>query len=234
MAARSRPKRVRRRQYLASGHLIVAKAAPYLVERVADLRVPDDALTPVERTVRGWRAEILEDLGGDTVSAAKRAILDAAVGSKIILSSLDAFLFQLASSGRGLVNRRGRYAYRIVHDRLRVADSLVKQLATLGLDRVERPPLDLGTYLSATPRGCSTRSRSSGGPSSVARPTRSRSGRASSSPPTRAGLRPSAGSGPGSRSSTSWASTGTPRGIPRTSRCSGPCGPRWRQPAAGS
>jgi hypothetical protein len=156
MTAQPRRKRVRRRPYLASGHLIVAKAAPYLVERVADLRVPDDALTPVERTVRGWRAEILEDLGGDTVSAAKRAILDAAVGSKIILSSLDSFLFQLASSGRGMVNRRARYAFRIVNDRMRVADSLVKQLATLGLDRVERPPLDLAAYLTQRQPAAST------------------------------------------------------------------------------
>jgi hypothetical protein len=63
------------------------------------------------------------------------------------LSSLDAFLFQLASSGRGMVNRRARHAFPIVHDRMRVADSLVKQLATLGLDRVERPPVDLSQYL---------------------------------------------------------------------------------------
>ena len=47
-----------------------------------------------------------------------------------------------------MVNRRGRYAYRIVNDRMRVSDSLVKQLAALGLERVERPPVDLGTYLS--------------------------------------------------------------------------------------
>jgi hypothetical protein len=149
MAARPRRKRVRRRPYLASGHLIVTKALPFLVERVTDPAVPETALSPLERTVRGWRDEILEDLGGDTVSAAKRAVLDAAVGSKIVLSSLDAFLFQLASSGQGLVNRRGRFAYRIVNDRMRVADSLTRQLQTLGLDRIERPPVDLGTYLSA-------------------------------------------------------------------------------------
>ena len=106
--------------------------------------------------MRGWRDEILEDLGGDTVSAAKRAILDAAVGSKIILSRLDSFLFELAGSGRGMVNRRGRYAYRIVNDRMRVSDSLVKQLAALGLDRVERPPVDLGTYLSQRRSSAST------------------------------------------------------------------------------
>jgi hypothetical protein len=147
MTAQPRRKRVRRRPYLASGHLIVAKALPFLVERVTDPAVPETALSPLERTVRGWRDEILEDLGGDTVSAARRTVLDAAVGSKIVLSSLDAFLFQLASSGRGMVNRRARHAFPIVHDRMRVADSLVKQLATLGLDRVERPPVDLSQYL---------------------------------------------------------------------------------------
>jgi hypothetical protein len=142
----ARPRRDAR-PYHRSGEHIITKALPFLVERVGDATAPDHALTPLERTVRGWRAEILDDLGGDTVSAAKRAVLDAAVGSKIILSSLDAFLFQLASSGQGMVNRRGRYAYRIVSDRMRVADSLVKQLSTLGLDRVERPAIDLTTYL---------------------------------------------------------------------------------------
>jgi hypothetical protein len=102
MAAQPRRKRVRRRPYLASGHFIVTKALPFPVERVADPAVPETALSPLERTVRGWRDEILEDLGGDTVSAARRTVLDAAIGSKIILSSLDAFLFQLASSGQGM------------------------------------------------------------------------------------------------------------------------------------
>ncbi len=141
------PQRRAKRPYNPSGQHVVAKAVPYLVQRVTDPSVPDETLTPLERAVRGWRLEILEDLGGDAVSAAKRAVLDAAVGSKIILSSLDSFLFDLAGSGRGMVNRRGRYAYRIVNDRMRVADSLVKQLAALGLDRVERPPLDLTQYL---------------------------------------------------------------------------------------
>ena len=148
----TRPRRDAR-PYHRSGEHIVAKAMPFLVERVTDPAVPETALSPLERTVRGWRDEILEDLGGDTVSAAKRAILDAAVGSKIILFSLDAFLFTLASSGRGMVNRRARHAFRIVHERMRVADSLPKQLATLGLDRVERPPVDLTAYLAQRQAG---------------------------------------------------------------------------------
>jgi hypothetical protein len=97
----TRPRRDAR-PYQRSGEHIVAKAMPFLVERVTDPAVPETALSPLERTVRGWRDEILEDLGGDTVSAARRTVLDAAVGSKIILSSLDAFLFQLASSGQGM------------------------------------------------------------------------------------------------------------------------------------
>jgi hypothetical protein len=102
----TRPRRDAR-PYQRSGEHIVAKAMPFLVECVTDPAVPETALSPLERTVRGWRDEILEDLGGDTVSAAKRAVLDAAVGSKIVLSSLDAFLFKLASGGRGMVNAAG-------------------------------------------------------------------------------------------------------------------------------
>jgi hypothetical protein len=59
------------RPYDRSGEHIVAKALPPLVERVTDPAVPETALSPLERTVRGWRDEILEDLGGDTISATK-------------------------------------------------------------------------------------------------------------------------------------------------------------------
>jgi hypothetical protein len=126
---------------------IIRRALPYLTERVADPAIPDARLTPLERTVRAWRLEVLADLGGDAASAATRALLDATVGTKLILSSLDAFLFHLATADQGMVNRRGRFAFRIVHDRMRVADSFTRQLQALGLDRVERPPIDLTQYL---------------------------------------------------------------------------------------
>ena len=73
--------------------------------------------------------------------------MEAALGTKIVLDSLHRYLFELAGLG-GLVNRRNRRAYSIVADRQRVADSLTRQLAAVGLDRVERPPVDLGTYVS--------------------------------------------------------------------------------------
>jgi hypothetical protein len=66
----TRPRRAAR-PYHRSGEHFVAKALPLLVERVTDPAVPETALSPLERTVRGWRDEILEDLGGDTVSATK-------------------------------------------------------------------------------------------------------------------------------------------------------------------
>jgi hypothetical protein len=62
----TRPRRGAR-PYHRSGEHIVAKAVPYLVQRVADPNIPDASLTPLERTVRGWRLEILQDLGGDAV-----------------------------------------------------------------------------------------------------------------------------------------------------------------------
>jgi hypothetical protein len=125
----------------------VERALPFLVERVKDPRVADDALTPVERGARAWRGEVLRDLGGpEAVSAAKLALVEAALGTKIVLDSLDRYLFELASLD-GLANRRNRRAYSIVADRMRVADSLTRQLAAVGLDRQERPAIDLTTYL---------------------------------------------------------------------------------------
>jgi hypothetical protein len=55
----ARPRRDAR-PYHRSGEHIVAKAVPYLIQRVADPNIPDASLTPLERTVRGWRLEILQ------------------------------------------------------------------------------------------------------------------------------------------------------------------------------
>lgn len=63
-----------------------------------------------------------------------------------LLYSLDRYLGELAAQG-GLVSRKHRRAFPVVADRARLADSLVRQLAALGLERRERPPLDLGAYL---------------------------------------------------------------------------------------
>ena len=130
MTIPSRPRRNRAtREYHRTGAYPVERALPFLVERVKDPHVADAALTPVERGARAWRGEVLHDLGGpETVSAAKLALVEAALGTKIVLDSLDRYLFELASID-GLANRRNRRAYSIVADRMRVADCLTRQLA---------------------------------------------------------------------------------------------------------
>jgi hypothetical protein len=67
-----------------------------------------DLVTPEEEDSHG---QVLHDLGGpEAVSAAKRAVVNAVLGTRIMLDSLDRYLFELAAQG-GLVNRRNRRAY---------------------------------------------------------------------------------------------------------------------------
>jgi hypothetical protein len=109
--------------------------------------VADSDLSPVERSARALRQEMLEDLGGaEGVSATQRALLDASVGSLIVLQSIDAYLFRLAAQD-GLVNKRSRRAFAVVADRMRVADSLARQLTTLGLERKAKPAQDLNSLV---------------------------------------------------------------------------------------
>ena len=145
----SRPRRTGRRAYHQHGRAVVSKALPYLMERVTDPAIADGELTPVERAARTWRMEVITDLGGlEAVPAARIALLDAAVGSKVILDSLDRYVFELAAQS-GLANRRSRRVFAVVTDRMRVADSLARQLQALGLERRDPKPLDLGSYLAS-------------------------------------------------------------------------------------
>ena len=143
---KSRPKP---RPYLHSGTHTLRRALPDLLERVADNNLPSAELSPLECAAREWRQEVLADLGGaEQVAAARMALLNAAVGTWIVLASLDRYLFELANAG-GLVNRRSRHAFAIVSDRMRVADSLAKQLQTVGLDRVPAKVPTLESYVAA-------------------------------------------------------------------------------------
>jgi hypothetical protein len=135
------------RTYTKSGLHAVTRALPYLIERVVDASIPDDALTPVEQAARQWRDEVVRDLGGVTnISAARMALLNAATGSMILMSSIDAFVFRLAGEN-GLVSRKHRKVFPVIEQRMRVADSLVRQLQTIGLDRQKASPTDLNSYI---------------------------------------------------------------------------------------
>jgi hypothetical protein len=141
------------RPYHRSGRHVVKKALPYLLARVANPTIPEDALSPVELAARAWRQEVIEDLGGAAaVPATKAALLDAVTGTKVILDSLDRYVFELATED-GLVSRKYRRAFAVVLDRMRVADGLARQLQALGLERAAPSVPDLATYLAQRPRG---------------------------------------------------------------------------------
>jgi hypothetical protein len=134
-----------KRPYHRHGNGVVTKALPYLLERVADERLRDEELTPLEVAARAWRHEAEKDLGGN-LAATKRALLDAATGTVILLTSLDRYVFMLAAQD-GLVNKRSRRAFPVLDARMRLADSLTKQLGALGLERRMKPAPDLAAYI---------------------------------------------------------------------------------------
>jgi len=135
------------RPYHRSGTHSVQRALPYLLARIKCEGSEESPLTPLEEAARDWRNDVLADLGGpEAVSATKQALLDAALGTWLVLSSLDAYLLRLAEQD-GLVNKRNRRAFSIVVDRQRVADSLTKQLAALGFERVPKPPKSIEDYI---------------------------------------------------------------------------------------
>jgi hypothetical protein len=144
-AERPQDRARRPRAYHQSGRYTLTRRLPGVLERVADQTLPDTALTPLEAAARAWRRDVLTDLGGD-VPATRLALVDAAVGSWIILTSVDRYLFALAAQD-GLVNKRSRRVFAIVADRQRVADSLKGQLLAIGLERRAKPVPTLEQYL---------------------------------------------------------------------------------------
>jgi hypothetical protein len=130
----------RRRPYSRHGITRLKAAVRRLGPRVIDRR------TTLGKALAQWRADLIQDLGGpDSVSTQRAALVDLAVRSKLILDSLDAWLLAQPS----LVNKRTRSVLPIVRERQGLADGLARYLQALGLDRVQRPPIDLGLYLAS-------------------------------------------------------------------------------------
>ncbi len=73
MTPSRRPRNRSTRDYHRSGQHIVARALPYLLERVAGEKLSHDALTPLERAAREWRHKAEQDA---ELAATKRAPLD--------------------------------------------------------------------------------------------------------------------------------------------------------------
>lgn len=118
---------------------LIGRAKPHLITRVADPSTPDEALTSVERAVRVRRTELLAELG-ESPSASAVALLNALVGTMIVLDSIDAKLFELAEDP-GLVNNAGEVLH-VTEARTRVASALARQLVAFeALKPPTRKPL---------------------------------------------------------------------------------------------
>jgi hypothetical protein len=95
------------------------------------------------RTALNWRAELLEDLGGEAeVSAAQLALVDIAVRTRMYLDHIDAVLMERTS-----LVIRGRRLLPLVEQRQRLADSLARLLGQLGLERLAKPVPCLRDFL---------------------------------------------------------------------------------------
>ena len=107
-----------------------------------------DRRTTAARTLLDFRRELLDDLGGEhRISAARLALVEMAVRSRLYLDHVDAFLMAQPT----LIIKRARLRGRLlplVEQRQRLAESLARLLGQLGLERRTPEPLDLREYLS--------------------------------------------------------------------------------------
>lgn len=106
-----------------------------------------DRRTTAARTLLDFRRELLDDLGGvHAITAARLALVEIAVRTRLYLDHIDAFLMEQPS----LIVKRARLRGRllpIVEQRQRLAESLARLLGQLGLERRTPEPLDLREYL---------------------------------------------------------------------------------------
>jgi hypothetical protein len=106
-----------------------------------------DRRTTAARALLDWRRELLDDLGGEhVISAARLALVEIAVRTRLYLDHVDAFLMEQPS----LIVKRARLRGRLlplVEQRQRLAEGLARLLGQLGLERHTAEPLDLREYL---------------------------------------------------------------------------------------
>jgi hypothetical protein len=86
--------------------------------------------------LRAFRNEIVKDLGGEAgLSAQRRAVLDVVIREKLLLDSIDAYVLSRPS----LIVRQRKALLPVVKERQAIADSFIRNLQILGLDRIKPP-----------------------------------------------------------------------------------------------
>lgn len=109
-----------------------------------------DKRTALGKALAQWRAELIGDLGGQhTVTTQQRAVVDVIVKTKLLLDSVDTWILTQGS----LVNEKRKAVLPVVLQRQQLADSLVRHLGQLGLERRRADVPDLKAYLEARAKG---------------------------------------------------------------------------------
>jgi hypothetical protein len=94
-----------------------------------------DKRTAGAKALMKWKRELIADLGSEAnLSSQKRALVDAAVRTKLFIDSLDGWLL----GQRSLVNGRKKAILPALAQRQTLFDGLVRVLSLLGLERAER------------------------------------------------------------------------------------------------
>ncbi|HTK89312.1 MAG TPA: hypothetical protein VL948_03610 [Verrucomicrobiae bacterium] len=94
-----------------------------------------DGRSKVSRALIGWRRALEHDMGAPgTITAQQAAVLDSVVVTRLLLDSIDAWLLE-QDGGTGIVNRKRRAVFPVVAQRQALADSLLRHLTALGLER---------------------------------------------------------------------------------------------------
>jgi hypothetical protein len=93
-----------------------------------------DGRSSLARNVAAWRAEVIQDLGGD-LSRAEATVLDMAAAGVAVLHVVDAWI---GAHPEQIVNGRKRSVAPVVRERIAVAAHVKDLLVTLGIRR--RPP----------------------------------------------------------------------------------------------
>ncbi len=128
------------RSYAKSGLYELKRSVSTLGRRTIDRR------TTVGKALAAWRSELLADLGGtESISTQEAALVDAAIKSKLILDSVDAWLLSQPT----LINKRTRSVLPVGRDRNALVATLRGLLDSLGLKRRQREVPALADYLGA-------------------------------------------------------------------------------------
>jgi hypothetical protein len=99
------------------------------------------------RVVKRWQRLLTTDLGGPgSLTTAQATLIELATRTRLVLEHVDAYLL----TKKSLLNKRHGKLLPVVMDRMRISDTLTRQLLALGLERKTKTIPALASYVNQT------------------------------------------------------------------------------------